>query len=353
MKELRFSVLGPLHASCEGVGVALGSTHERTILALLLLREGEQVSVEQMIDVVWGGAAPSNARHAVQTYIYRLRRSLSAVGAHRVVSSVGGGYGLPLDRHQFDLREFKVKVREAERFSSAGQPATAMTCIDQALDLWTGVPLAGTGTGLQGWRTALGEMRLGALEQRLSLALDLGQHIERTAELAVLVEEHPLHERFCELFVIALYRSNRQAEALEVYRRTCRRLREELGLAPGARLQELHQRILTADPALHDGQSQGVGTRAGVGAGAGPGARAPEAGHGEGSGELTLFYEAFGELRQAVAHISEQVARLTCLVTATVGGADFRSEPVAPGSGEVVPRAAAAESSSSGLSRVG
>ncbi|MGW0999530.1 AfsR/SARP family transcriptional regulator [Streptomyces sp. NPDC002520] len=347
MKEIRFSILGPLRASCEGVGVVLGSTHERTVLALLLLREGAQVSVEQMIDVVWGGAAPPNARHAIQTYIYRLRRSLPAVGANRVVSSVGGGYALPLDRHQLDLREFKVKVREAERLRHAGHLATAMTCIDQALDLWTGVPLAGTDTGLNGWRTALHEMRLSALEQRLSLALELGQHIERTAELSVLVDEYPLHERFCELFMIALYRSNRQAEALATYQRTCRRLREELGLEPVARLRELHQRILTADPTLHDGRSEGVGARAGVGV------RVPEAGHREAGDELTKFFEAFGELKQAVAHISEQVARLTCLMTATVGGANSRSEPAAPGSGDMGPQAATAESSSSGLSCVG
>jgi DNA-binding SARP family transcriptional activator len=242
---MEFRILGPLEVVSGGQALALGGTKQRLLLASLLLRAGEVVSVDRLIDALWGAAPPKEAANALQYHVSRLRKLL---GDGDTVVTRDPGYVLRLDGHELDLVRFEALVDEAE----AGPPDRAARLLREALALWRGPPLA----DLAGEAAAepdsrrLEELRLGALERRLEADLELGRHAQLVPELEALVAEHPLRERLAATLMRALYGSGRQAEALAVYRQARETLVDELGIEPGRALQELERSILRQEPAL-------------------------------------------------------------------------------------------------------
>ncbi|MET8944864.1 BTAD domain-containing putative transcriptional regulator [Streptomyces sp. NPDC004542] len=257
-QPLRFSVLGPVRAWRGLTEIPLGSPQQRAVLAVLLLAEGAQVSTVGLSDALWGTDAPPSASAVLRTYIHRLRKALEA-GAHSaepLIRSVRDGYQLPIPG-DFDLRRFRELSIGAERARGEGDLAGAANLFREAAALWHGTALAGLrGEHIQRQRHRLTEMWLSVTAARLTAELDIGTSVQVAAELAELVVEHPLDERFRELLMLAYYRSGRQAAALDTYQEARTLLAEELGVDPGPALRTLHQRILRADPGLFDPPSQ-------------------------------------------------------------------------------------------------
>ncbi|KAB8184135.1 AfsR/SARP family transcriptional regulator [Microbispora catharanthi] len=257
---LRFAVLGPVLAWRDGVELDLGTPLQRSILAMLLLREGHAVTPDEMIDGVWGGDAPPRALGALRTYVSRLRTVLepdrSPRTPPRLLTSVGRGYALRLgSAHsgpaRFDLAVFERECAAAESDRRTGRAGEAARRLRGALRLWAGEPLAGAvGPYAEHQRDRLSERRMSAVETLMELDLELGRHAEIVSELVALAGEHPLRERLRAQLMLAYYRCGRQAEALSVFTETRQALVEELGIEPGAELADLHRRILAADPSL-------------------------------------------------------------------------------------------------------
>jgi YVTN family beta-propeller protein len=226
-------VLGPVEAKRDGVSVELGGPQQRAILVLLAMRGGELLPMDATVDALWPESPPQTATKIVQTYVSRLR---SVLGDDAIVRR-GAGYALGPEVVT-DVARFKTLL-------AAGDS-------DAALDLWRGplfVDLPQT-QGLRVEAEGLEEQRLGTIEDRIDRALEAGRHREVVPELQALVAAHPLRERLVAQLMTALYRSGRQADALETYRRARHALVGELGIEPGAPLRELERRILEQDPSL-------------------------------------------------------------------------------------------------------
>jgi DNA-binding SARP family transcriptional activator len=252
---LRFSVLGPLRAWRDGAELSLGPPQQRAVLAMLLLRLGRPVTVEEIVDGVWDKRPPRSSVAVVRTYVARLRRSLEPRRAPRVVSrlleSVADGYALHVPADAVDLPVVERLVERARGLRGGGEPEPAGDLLAQALSGWAGEPLAGVpGPFAERQRTRLNELRLAATEARLDVDIERGRHASVIGELYELTAAHPLRERPRELLMIALYQAGRQADALAVFADARRVLDDELGIDPGPGLREVHQRILRADPAL-------------------------------------------------------------------------------------------------------
>ncbi len=216
----------------------------RALLALLLLHRNEIVSVDRLIDALWPDAPPTSARKAVQVYVVQLRRILG----EGPLLTRGPGYSVRMAPDQLDLERFERLVASARRAAPAG----AATALHEALALWRGAPLADVadGTFAQLEIARLEDLRLAALEARVDADLALGAAGELVPELEAAAAAHPLRERLWAQLMIALYRDGRQAKALETYQRARRLLAEEVGLEPGAALQELERAILRQAPEL-------------------------------------------------------------------------------------------------------
>src|SRR5215218_8161274 len=248
--SMKFRILGPLEASEAGREVAIGSGKQRVVLTLLLLHPNEVLSKDRLIDVLWGESPPPTAAKMLHNYVSQLRRSLGGDGA-AALETRGNGYLLRLDRGERDLDRFEELLSRG-RALGADDPKAAADLLREALALWRGPPLADF-TYEDFAReeiSRLEELRLNALEERIEADLALGRQADLVAELRRLVGEHPLRERLRAQLMLVLYRSGRQAEALEVYQDARRALLEERGLEPGAALRELEARILREDPKL-------------------------------------------------------------------------------------------------------
>jgi len=242
---LRFEVLGPVRAWRDGTEIDLGSPQQRAILAILLLQAGTTASPEQLISAIWSGAAPRAAVGMVRSYVSRLRRVLPP----GVIESVGGGYVLRAG--EVDIAELQRQLGVAREARRAGDEQAVATALRAALRLWHGTPLAGVnGDYAEVERTRLGQLRLTVIEDLAAADIESGRHVEAAAELADVIAEDPLRERPRELLMLALYRSGRQAEALEIFTQVRHLLHGELGLEPGPDLREMQRRILAADPTL-------------------------------------------------------------------------------------------------------
>ncbi|MCX4904438.1 BTAD domain-containing putative transcriptional regulator [Streptomyces sp. NBC_00878] len=253
--SVRFAVLGPIRAWLGEQELDLGSPQQRAVLAALLLRRGRPVPLAELLDAVWGEEQPAASISVLRTYVSRLRKVLEpgrdAAEAPLLVVSVGDGYLVRLPEDALDLTVFEQRVTEAKRLRAAGELSAAADLLHAALGGWQGAALAGLpGPLAESEGSRLNEERLTALEIRLDLDVELGRHGEVIAELISLTGKHPLREQLCRLLMLALYRSGRQAEALEAYRRTRSTLVAELGIEPGAPLRDLHDRILAADASL-------------------------------------------------------------------------------------------------------
>ncbi len=249
MAVVEFGLLGPLRVVVDGRLVPVQAARHRVVLAALLVRAGELVTVEELAEAVWGEALPASPRKVVQTYVARLRKLLGGSG---LIQSRPGGYVLAVARADVDVGRFEVLVERAREAAGRGDRHAEAEVLRQALGLWRGEPLADVASEVLGRDAAarLAEQRLGVLQRRIGADLVLGRHGELVAELQVLTERYPLREGLWAQLMTALYRCGRQADALGAYQRVRRLLAEELGIDAGSELEALHQAILTNDPAL-------------------------------------------------------------------------------------------------------
>lgn len=218
---------------------------------MLALNANRVTPVEMIIDAVWSTSPPSTVRAQVQICISALRKLFSEAGAPWTIRTRAPGYQLEIPLTEVDSEQFAGLVESAHAHTAAGQVAEAAVTLREALLLWRGPALVGLDSELVRRGAArLEDARLGALTERFRLDLALGRHEEIVGELTAQSAAHPLREHLCELLMVALYRSGRQAEALEACRRMRSRLVDELGIEPGQGLQRLETAILTSDPAL-------------------------------------------------------------------------------------------------------
>ena len=245
---MEFKVLGPLEVIGPRGVIKIGSGVQRAILAVLVLHVGEAVSTDHLIDEVWGDDPPPSAHHAIGVHVSRLRRALGV----DCIESQPHGYRLRAAGSVVDLGRFEAFVADASRASAGGDPEAAATTLSVALALWRGPALADLATSnvARAERARLDELRELALERRIDAELACGRHLELVPDLRRLVGEMPLREVFHARLMLALYRSGRQAEALEVYHRAREVLDRELGVDPGRELEALQRAVLDHDTAL-------------------------------------------------------------------------------------------------------
>jgi DNA-binding SARP family transcriptional activator len=231
---MEFRILGPLEVRGEAGPVGLGGPKQRALLAFLLLNANEVVSSERLIDALWEEEPPATARKSLQLYVSRLRKLLG----RECLQTEAAGYVLRVGADELDLERF-VRLREQGR-------------LREALSLWRGPALCDFAYQrfAQGEIARLNEARLVCVEEQNERELASGRHAELVGELEALVDQYPLRERLRAQLMLSLYRSGRQAEALEAYRAARRALVEELGIEPGRKLRDLHQAILSQDSEL-------------------------------------------------------------------------------------------------------
>ena len=243
-----FRLLGPLEAVVDGAPVSLGAEKPRALLALLLLNRNRVVPTERLVDELWGEEPPARATKALQVYVSQLRKAL---GPERLVTRPPG-YELRVDEEELDVARFESLAAAAREQLSAGNARAAASGLREALGLWRG-------PALREFRSApfaeiaaarLEDQRLAAVEDRIQAELDSGEAARVVPELEELVAAEPLRERPRELLMLALYRAGRQADALDLYRRTRDLFVNELGIEPGPALRELEQAVLWQDTAL-------------------------------------------------------------------------------------------------------
>jgi DNA-binding SARP family transcriptional activator/class 3 adenylate cyclase len=254
---VEFRILGPLEVlDAQGRPLTLGGPKQRSLLAVLLLHAGRVVAVERLIDELWGQDPPDTAAHSLQVYVANLRKVLEP---HRSRRAAGGvlqtrppGYLVEVGPEKVDFTRFERLVVEGRAALAAGDPAQAAQLLGDAVGLWRGPALADVSLAASGRGEVvrLEERRLAAVEDRIEAELALGRHRELVGELQALVAAQPLRERLYGQLMVALYRSGRQADALEAYRQTRETLAEELGIDPSRALQELERAILAQDPHL-------------------------------------------------------------------------------------------------------
>ena len=240
---MEFRILGPLEVVDQGASVKLGGSKQRSLLAFLLLSPNQAISRDRLIDELWGDQPPDTAATAIQVYVSQLRKALG----RDVIVTQTPGYLLRVRDGELDLERFERSVAEAQ----SAPPEEASVLLRKALALWRGTPLAELDVPFaHAAGVRLDEQRLAALEQRIDADLALGREAQLVPELEGLVREHPLREHLRGQLMLALYRSGRQAKALDVYRVGRRLLDEELGLEPDNELQRLEKAILNHDPSL-------------------------------------------------------------------------------------------------------
>jgi len=252
-KRLAFRVLGPLEVTYGAVAVPIAGSRQRALLAYLLLHANRVVATDRLIDELFGDEAPDGALNSVHAGISRLRRQLTEEGVAEVpIVTRPPGYFLELAPEQLDLNDFERLLEQGRRQLDAGAPDLSGDTIREALALWRGSPLA----DIANYPFAQAEasrpegLRVTAVTERIEADLASGRHPELVGELESLVAAHPLDERLRGLLMLALYRSGRQADALELFRRTRELFVEELGIEPGPELRELQQAMLRQDTDL-------------------------------------------------------------------------------------------------------
>jgi DNA-binding SARP family transcriptional activator len=252
---IEFRVLGPLEVSSGGRPLSINGK-PASLLALLLVHANEVVSTDRLIDGLWGEAPPKSAAKLVQGYVSQLRRSLIA---RRGDDSVGGavltrpsGYVLRLEPGQLDAERFRTMLDQGRMALGQGDAYGASHILGDALGLWRGPPLADFAYErfAQEEIARLEELRLIGIEERVEADLALGRQADLVSELEGLIAHHPLRERLRAQLMLALYRCDRQSEALHAYQEARRMLVGELGLEPSRRLRDLEQAILRQDPTL-------------------------------------------------------------------------------------------------------
>jgi DNA-binding SARP family transcriptional activator/ABC-type transport system substrate-binding protein/outer membrane protein assembly factor BamB len=264
---VEFRLLGPLEVSDHGRALELGGQKRRALLALLLLHANEVVSSDRLIEELWGEEPPQAAATALHGHVSRLRKLLGGDGgSEQLLVTRPPGYMLRVEPEQVDLHRFERLRGEARAARVKGDLAGASKALQAALSLWSGPPLGGLAYErfAQTEVNRLEELRLATIEERIEVDLALGRHGDLISELEHLVSEHRFREGLRGQLMLALYRSGRQAEALQVYQQARTALVEELGIEPGQPLRELQQAILRQDESL-DAPGEPALPQAGVG----------------------------------------------------------------------------------------
>jgi len=234
-------LLGPFEVRLDGTPVDVPGRRVRALLTALALRAGRVVSVDGLVEQVWDGDLPVRARSSLQTLANRLR---TVVGA-AALRTAPDGYALQVPADAVDVLRFDRYVRQAR----AAEPGTARSLLADALALWRGEPLAGCGSALleREVAPALLERYLTAVELRIDLDLELGNHDGLAAEVRQLADRHPLREPLWLRLMAVLHRSGRAADALDAYHTIRARLADEVGADPSAELRQLYATVLAAD----------------------------------------------------------------------------------------------------------
>ena len=257
---MQFRILGPLEArTSDGVAVRLGAEKQRRLLAMLLLSANEWVRVDALIESVWTDPPPRSVHSALRTYVSGLRGALRLTGSDQAAEQASaqiearrGAYRMAVDPGELDLLVFRDLADRGRAALADGDLTGAARRLEQALDLWRGPALEDVGLdpGTDPRLVGLAESRVTVLEQWVEAKLALHEPAEAVAAVRPFVADHPLRERLLGWWMLALYQSGRQSEALESYRALRERLVRDLGIEPDPELRQLHRRMLAADPAL-------------------------------------------------------------------------------------------------------
>jgi DNA-binding SARP family transcriptional activator/class 3 adenylate cyclase len=253
---MEFRILGPLEVTQGNRALALGGAKQRALLAILVIHASRVVSTDRLIDLLWGDDAPPTAGNTLQVYVSQLRKALEPTRTRRGPAQVlvrrAPGYVLEVDEDAIDACRFERLVEIGRDALAASDHERAAEVLRTALALWRGPALADFSYEpfAQSEITRLEELRMAALEDRIAADLALGRHASFVGELDALVAQYPLREGLRGHLMLALYRSGRQAEALQVYQDTRRALEGELGIDPSSALQQLEKGILLQDASL-------------------------------------------------------------------------------------------------------
>ena len=256
---MEIRLLGPLEAEVDGTSIVPRAGKPRQLLALLTLHANHVLPVPTLIEELWGSDMPRSALTTLQTYILQLRRGLgAALGPERsaaakdILATRHGGYLLCVEPTAIDACAYEHLAQTGKSAAAAGDDFAAAAAYRAALAQWRGTALVDVRVGpiLEIELARLEESRLSTIEARIESELRLGLHAELLTELTELVTRHPLHEGLHAQGMVALYRSGRQWQALELYRGLRTRLVQEIGVEPSPRLQRLHEALLGSDPAL-------------------------------------------------------------------------------------------------------
>jgi SARP family transcriptional regulator, regulator of embCAB operon len=244
----RFRVLGPVRVERDGVALPLDSQRAKAVLAALVLDLGRPVSVDRLIEAVWGEQPPSRALPTLQVHVSNLRRALGD-GAEMLLTETPG-YRLRIEPGDCDLGIFDALTTTAREHRVARRYPEAEAALSEALAMWTGAPLADLPSTqvIEESRSWLESRYVAAVEERHELLLRLGRHRDAVPELERLVQRYPLRETLWELLIRAHYASGSSSDALNAYRRARRTLVDELGVEPGERLRAVEAAVLSRSP---------------------------------------------------------------------------------------------------------
>jgi DNA-binding SARP family transcriptional activator len=244
---LLYSALGPLALRINGIEPVVPVGRDQVVLSMLLLNAGRAVTLENLIDAVWGGEPPGSAHGQVHSCVFRLRRTLP----DGVLHTSSPGYLLEVDDGEFDVTVFQQTTAGGRTAVGQGRPALGSRLMRQGLALWRGPAFASVDSSvIRAEASGLDELRQAIWEECVETELQLGLGRELVGELTTLVGTYPLREEWRRLLMLALYRAGRQADALAVYQQARADLTDHLGVEPGPRLDDLHRRILRQDPSL-------------------------------------------------------------------------------------------------------
>ncbi|WP_370962360.1 BTAD domain-containing putative transcriptional regulator [Amycolatopsis sp. cg9] len=247
---MEFRLLGPVEVADETGTLALGGTKTRTLLAALLLEPGRIIATDRLVDIIWDDDPPSTARALIQTYVSTLRRALGDAGTE-IIRTAAPGYSARFGAESLDRHRFEVFAAEGREAAAEGRYREASNAFRAADTLWRGPALGGVRSRvLSGEAARLDEQRLAVIEARIAADLELGRTDELIGELTVLIGQHPTRASLRGHLMLALYRADRTADALAVFRQGREVLVDELGIEPGVELTRLHEAILRSDPAL-------------------------------------------------------------------------------------------------------
>ncbi|HEY2579368.1 MAG TPA: BTAD domain-containing putative transcriptional regulator [Streptosporangiaceae bacterium] len=246
-----FRLLGPLEVVSSGHVVEIGSARQRIVLSMLLLQANQAVPLGRLVDAVWADTPPTTSKSQIQACISALRRQFTGAAPGCEIATRSVGYAILLPDQALDVDRFQQLVSRGRAAAGERRTEEAVQDLRAALDLWRGPAAGGVESKLvQSVATRLNENRISVLEECIELELALGRHRKLTGDLSELVQQYPLRERLRAQHMLALYRSGRQAEALESFRAARQLLIEELGLDPGEELRALECAVLASDPSL-------------------------------------------------------------------------------------------------------